>query len=136
VRRAALAAAAAAAVLAGCGGGGERDAVRDTVQAYLDSFVKGDAAKTCSLMTEKTREEFVKGARPLAPTRDCATATIAVRAAAGRKAIDALREAKISEVRVNGNSASAKLKASSGESVATLTKQGGEWKVSSAPGSQ
>ena len=136
MRRAAVAAAVAVAALAGCGGGDEKDEVRATVQAYLDSFVKGDAARTCALMTEKTREEFVKGARAMVPTRDCATATIAVRAAAGRKAIAALRDAKISDVKVNGNSASAKLKASSGESIATLTKQGGEWKVSSAPGSQ
>jgi hypothetical protein len=136
VRRAAAAAALAAAVLAGCGGGGDREEVRETVQAYLDSFVKGDAAKTCSLMTDATRRQFVKGARSLTPTNDCATATVAVRAAAGRKAIAALRDAKISKVRVQGSTASAKLKASSGESVATLTKQGGEWKVSSAPGSQ
>ena len=137
MRRVALAALAAAALAAaGCGGDDDKDKVRETVQAYVDSFVKGDAARTCSLMTEETRREFVKGARPLAPTSDCATATIAVRAAAGRKAIDALRDAKISKVTIQGNSASARLKASSGESVATLTKKGGEWKVSSAPGSQ
>jgi ketosteroid isomerase-like protein len=136
VRCAAVASLVVALAVAGCGGGDDKDDVRATVQAYLDSFVKGDAARTCSLMTEETRTEFVKGARPLAPTSDCATATIAVRAAAGRKAIDALRDAKISKVTVQGNSASAKLKARSGESVATLTKQGGEWKVSSAPGSQ
>ena len=136
MRRATILAALVAAAVAGCGGSDDEQEVRDTVQAYLDSFVKGDAAKTCSLMTEETRRTFVKGARSLAPTNDCATATIAVRAAAGRKAINALRDAKISNVRVQGRTASAKLKASSGESVATLTRVGGEWKVSSAPGSQ
>jgi hypothetical protein len=125
-----------AAALAGCGGGSDdADEAKATVGAYLDAFVKGDDAKTCSLMTAKTREDFVRGARPLARTSDCARASSAVRAAAGKKAIDALRGARISDVNVNGNSASAKLTASSGQSIATLTKEGGEWKVSSTLGS-
>ena len=136
MKRAAVAATLAALAVGGCGGGDEKDEVRSTVQAYVDSFVKGDAERTCSLMTAETRREFVRGARSLAPTNDCATATIAVRDAAGRKAIEALRDAKISNVRIQGRSASARLRASSGQSVATLAKEGGEWKVSSAPGSQ
>ena len=136
MRRAIALAAVLAVAVAGCGGTDDKQEVRETVQAYLDSFVKGDAAKTCALMTEETRRTFVKGARSLTPTNDCATATVAVRAAAGRKAIAALRDAKISDVKVHGRTASAKLKASSGESVATLTKEGGEWKVSSVPQSQ
>ena len=134
--RVAAVAALAALALGGCGGGDEKDEVRSAIQAYLDSFVKGDAERTCSLMTAKTRREFVRGARSLTPTNDCATATIAVRDAAGRKAIEALRDARISNVRIEGSSATARLRASSGESVATLTKEGGEWKVSSVPGSQ
>ena len=135
MRGAAVAAVVVVALTAGCGEDPE-DQVRSTVRAYLESFVDGDAEKTCALMTEDTRREFVRGARSLAPTNDCATATIAVRAAAGRKAINALRDAKISRVRIQGNAASVRLTASSGESVATLTRQGGDWKVSSAPGSQ
>jgi hypothetical protein len=137
VRGAAIASVAVAVVLGGCGGGNDdAAAVKSTVRAYLDAFVKGDDARTCSLMTAKTRAEFVKGARPLAKTDDCARATAAVRAAAGGKAIEALRSARISDVTVNGNSASAKLTASSGQSIATLTKEGGKWKVSSTLGSQ
>ena len=137
MRRAAIAAMALALAVAGCGGGNDDAAqVKSTVRAYLDAFVKGDDARTCSLMTAKTREAFVKGARPLAKTDDCAKATRAVRAAAGTKAIDALRSARISDVTVNGNSASAKLTASSGQSIATLTKEGGKWKVSTTLGSQ
>ncbi|HKP91101.1 MAG TPA: nuclear transport factor 2 family protein [Thermoleophilaceae bacterium] len=135
MRRAGIAVVLAVLLLTGCGEDPE-DAVRSTVQAYLDSFVKGDAEKTCSLMTADTRREFVRGARSLTPTNDCATATVAVRAAAGRKAIDALRDAKISRVRIQGTTASVRLKASSGQSLATLTREGGEWRVSSAPGSQ
>jgi hypothetical protein len=134
VRRAALAGAAIAAALAGCGGGDDRGAVRSTVQGYIDAFVKGDGATTCSLMTAKTREEFVKATRPLSNTDDCAQATGAVRVAAGDKAVEAMRHAKLSDVKVHGDSATVKLTARGGQSVATLTKQDGDWKVSSAPG--
>jgi hypothetical protein len=121
--------------VAGCGGGtDETGPVRSAVRAYLDAFVKGDDAKTCSLMTASTRREFVKGARPLARTDDCAKATAAVRAAAGPKAVAAMRDARISDVRVDGQSATAKLTASSGQSIATLRREGGEWRVSSTLG--
>lgn len=136
MRRAVAIAAVAAAALAGCGGGGDDQtaAVRSTVRAYLDAFVKGDGARTCALMTAKTQAEFVKGARPLAQTDDCATATLAVRKAAGPKAIAALRAARISDIHVDGTNATAKLTASSGQSIATLTKGRGRWKVSSTLG--
>ena len=136
MRRAAVVAVAAALAIAGCGGGNDDAAhVRKAVQAYVDAFVRGDDARTCSLMTARTREQFVRGVRPLAHTDDCATATRAVRAAAGAKAVDALRNARISDVKVDGDSASARLTASSGQSIATLRKEGGEWKVSSTLGS-
>jgi hypothetical protein len=135
VRVAGAFAAAAVLALAGCGGGGDAADVKATVRSYLDAFVKGDDAKTCALMTAKTREDFVRGARPLARTDDCAKATSAVRAAAGSKAVDAMRDARISDVKVEGDTASAKLTASSGQSIATLKKDGGEWRVSSTLGS-
>jgi hypothetical protein len=123
--------------LAGCGGGDdETGAVRSTVQAYIDAFVKGDGARTCALMTARTRAQFVKGARPLAQTDDCAKAVVAVRGAAGPKAIGAMRAARISNVKVDGRSATAVLSASSGQSIATLTKEAGHWRVSSTFGSE
>ena len=136
MRRAALAAAAVGAALAGCGGHDEATDVRATVNGYLDAFVRGNGARTCSLMTQRTQAEFVKGARPRAHTDACAKATIAVRAAAGRKAIDALRHAKVSDVKVNGNEASAKITASTGQSIATVTKVRGRWLVSATLGSR
>lgn len=138
MRRGTAVAIAASLALASCGGGGhdETGEVRSTVRAYIDAFVRGDGAKTCALMTPKTRAEFVKGVRPLARTDDCAKATVAVRAAAGPRAIAAMRGARISDVKVDGASATAKLSASSGQSIATLKKEGGRWRVSSTLGAQ
>ena len=135
MRQSALATAAIAAALTGCGGSGDEADVKAAVNGYLHAFVRGNGARTCSLMTERTQAEFVRGARPLAHTSDCAKATIAVRAAAGRRAIDALRDAKVSDVEIDGNQASAKITASTGQSVATVSKQDGKWLVSSAVGS-
>jgi hypothetical protein len=138
VRGARAATALAALAVAGCGGGGgdEATAVRSTVQRYVDAFVNGDGAKACSLMTARTRRTFVNDSKPLTHTDDCATATGSVRAAAGQKAIDDLRRARISAVKVNGDRATARLTAGAGQSVATLSKEGGDWKVSSAPGAK
>ena len=123
---------AAAAVLAGCGGGGDDETagVKLVVRAYVDAFVRGDGPQMCSLMTPDTRVKFVKAVRALAKTDDCAKATVAVRNAAGPKAVAAMRSAQIKDVRVNGNEASVKLVASSGQSLATLRKERGRWRVS------
>jgi hypothetical protein len=131
VRRALLVAASVAA-LAGCGGGGDDETagVKAAVQAYVDAFVQGNGPKMCSLMTPETRVKFVNAVRALAKTDDCAKATVAVRNAAGPKAVAAMRGARMKDIRVHGNEASVKLVASSGQSIATLRKQGGEWRVS------
>jgi hypothetical protein len=130
VRRALLVAASVAA-LAGCGGGDDETAdVKAAVRAYVDAFVQGNGPRMCSLMTPDTRVKFVKEVRALAKTDDCAKATVAVRKAAGPKAVAAMRGAQIKHVRVDGNEASVKLVASSGQSIATLRKGHGEWRVS------
>ena len=137
MRRAVAALAALAVAVAGCGGSDdETGAVRAAVRAYLDAFVAGNGARTCSLMTPRTQAEFVKGARPLARTDDCARAVIAVRRAAGTRAIDAMRDARISNVKVDGLTATAVLTASSGQSIATLAKERGRWRVSSTVGAK
>ena len=129
--RHALGVAASVAALAGCGGGDDQTGeVKAAVQGYVDAFVRGDGPRMCSLMTPDTRVKFVKQVRALAKTDDCAKATVAVREAAGPKAVAAMRGARIKDVRVDGNEASVKLVASSGQSIATLRKQGGEWRVS------
>ena len=133
MRRALLVVATSVVALAGCGGGGGDDetaSVRAAVRSYVDAFVQGDGPKMCSLMTPGTRVKFVKEVRPLAKTDDCTKAAVAVRNAAGPKAVAAMRGAQIKDVRVDGNEASVKLVASSGQSIAALRKERGEWRVS------
>jgi hypothetical protein len=131
-RAAAILAVAVATAAAGCGSGGpdETGPVKSTVRAYVDAFVRGDGPGMCALMTPDTRVKFVKAVRALAKTDDCAKATVAVRNAAGPKAIAAMRGAQIRNVRIDGSNASVKLVASSGQSLATLRKERGKWRVS------
>jgi Domain of unknown function (DUF4878) len=136
MRRATTLLATAAVAVAGCGGGGAADDVQSAVKSYLNSFVDGDGAKACSLMTASTRKQFVKRTKPLTKTTDCAAAIEAIRTQAGQPAMDALKKVKVSDVKVNGDSATVKLTSGKNSSTATLKKEGGGWKVSGAPGAQ
>jgi spermidine/putrescine-binding protein len=129
---------AAALALAGCGGGssGASDQVKSTVQSYIDAFVKGDGAKACSLMSDATRTQFVARVKLLTKTSDCAKAIQTIRAAAGAATTDALSKVKLTDVKVNGSTATVKLSSGANASTAHLQKQGGSWKVAGVPGTQ
>ena len=134
MRRAATLLAAAAFAVAGCGGGGPADDAKSAVKSYLNAFVDGDGAKACSLMTKSTRAQFVKRTKPLTKTSDCAAAIEDIRTQAGQDAMDTLKKVKIGDVKVSGDTADVKLTAGTGSSTAHLKKEGGEWKVTGAPG--
>jgi hypothetical protein len=135
MRRAAALFTAATLLLAGCGGG-SRDSPESTVRDYLNAFVTGDGAKACSLMTAKTRKQFVRGARRVTRTGDCATAVDRIRNRAAPGVLDALKKTKISDVKVTGDRATASLSSAAGSSVTQLQKVGSSWKITGAPGTQ
>ena len=136
MRRAATLLATAAFAIAGCGGGGPADDAKSAVKSYLNAFVEGDGAKACSLMTKATRAQFVKRTKPLTKTSDCAGAIEEIRTQAGQTAMDTLKKVKISSAKVNGDTADVRLTAGSSSTTAKLKKEGGEWKVTGAPGTQ
>jgi hypothetical protein len=123
--------------LAGCGGGSSpADDAKSTLKSYLDAFVNGDGAKACGLMSKGTRDQFVSRVKVLTKTTDCTKAITTIRAAAGAPAIDALKKTKISDVKVDGDTATAKLASGSGSTTTVLKKEGGDWKITAIPGTQ
>ena len=135
MRRATTILATVALALAGCGGGGEDD-VESTLKSYLGSFAGGDGSKACDLMTTKTRRAFVDRVQLLTKTKDCGKSIVAIRKQAGTTVVQALKKTKISEIKVDGDRASAKLTSGVNTSRAVLQKEDGEWHVAAVPGTQ
>jgi hypothetical protein len=135
MRRAAALLTAATLALAGCGAGSGGDP-QSTVRDYLNAFVKGDGAKACSLMSSQTRKQFVSRARRVTRTGDCASSVETIQAQAGSTVLDALKKTKISDVKVTGSRATAKLASGVSTTVTQLQKEGGSWKITGAPGTQ
>jgi hypothetical protein len=134
--RAWAAAAVAALALGGCGGGGSPDDPKSAIRDYINAFSDGNGAKVCSLMTAATRDQFVARAAAVTKTKDCGKALDLLSKQVGPQIRGALKGAKVSEVKVTGDRATAKLTSGASSTTATLVKEGGAWKVSGAPGTR
>src|SRR5437764_14832144 len=124
MRRALATLAVAAIALGGCGGGAGEDA-KSAVKDYVNSFVDGNGAKACSLMTAATRQQFVKRSRAFTKTTDCATAIEAIRTRAGQAAMGALKKVTFSDPHGAGDTATGKHTSPTGTSTACLKKDRG-----------
>jgi hypothetical protein len=127
---------AAALIAAGCGGGAppSPEAAGAAVTGFSKAFGAGDGAKACGLLTSAAQAAFAKRVQALAPTSDCPTAIKRVHDAAGPQVTRALAAAKVSAVKVNGNSATATLTAAGHSTSVGLTRQDGSWKLTGVPG--
>ena len=120
-------------VLSGCGGDSDEDEIRSTLETYVEAFVAGDGKRACELMTEETRAEFVNKVSVLSRTGDCGRSVRVVRTLAGDATAKALQGAKIEDVKVDGDSATATLVASGNRAPSKLAKVDGEWRISGVP---
>jgi hypothetical protein len=135
MRRTTLLVLAVVVALPGCGGGPSDD-VRSAVKTYLKAFVDGDGNKVCSLMTDATRRRFVERAKPITKSADCSLAIEAIRTQSGPEVTATLAKLKFTNVKVNGDHATVTLSSGGSKTNAALVKEGGDWKVSGAPGTQ
>ena len=124
---------AVAVMVAGCGASAE-DRAASTVHGYLDAFVAGDGAKACSLMASTTRAEFVARAQRDMKTSDCGVAIDRIHNQTGPRVLRALKNAKVSHVKVQGDSATARITSGSSTTVTTLLKEHGSWRIAATPG--
>jgi hypothetical protein len=128
---------AAVLALAGCGGGESASGdVESTAEEYVHAFATGDPARACELLTPLARQRFVQRARAAVGAADCGGAVRRLRAAAGPAAMNALGEARVSDVKVAGSRATATLTSGSGLRVVRFVKRGGEWRLADVPGAQ
>jgi len=124
--------------VAGCGdddeGRPEPEQVTAAVTAYAHAFGKGDGEKACSLLTSGARDALTKRVSSLVGTRDCPEAVEKLQAVAGPNVTGPFQEAKASEPKITGETATVKLMAGAGTEEVKLERVDGEWLLTQAPG--
>jgi Tfp pilus assembly protein PilW len=129
--------AAAALLAAGCGGGtssSSPDAAGVAVTDFSKAFGAGDGSKACDRLTSAAQAAFVKRVQVLSPAPDCPTAIKRVHDAVGGQVTGAFAAAKASDVKVKGDTATARLTAAGHSTLVRLEKQDGSWRLTSVPG--
>jgi hypothetical protein len=138
VKRAASSALVAVALLAGCGGsddkGSDQEQVTKAVTDFAHAFGKGDGAKACDQLTPGARDAFVSRIASLVGTRDCAAAIGKLPAVAGANVTTPFQTAKVDQVKVTGDSATARLTAAGHSASVNLQKRDGSWLLTRVPG--
>jgi hypothetical protein len=109
---------------AGCGDS-DKDKAKSAVESYLNAVTKGDGDKACSLITEQTKKNIEKGGRK------CGETISALNKGPGRQVLQAFKDAKVENVKVNGDRATADIKVKSLTQKTNLRKEDGKWKLDS-----
>ena len=109
---------------AGCGGS-EEDKAKSAVEDYLKAVTKGDGDKACSLITEQTKKNIERG------ERKCGETVSALNKGPGRAVLKPYEDAKVENVKVNGDRATADIKVNDQTQKVNLRKEGGDWKLDS-----
>jgi hypothetical protein len=131
-------------VAAGCGGGdhhaSDQQQATAVVRSFLQSLPAGDAATTCSMLTDEAQRRFVAfvgrraaGAGPAPGT--CEDAVGVVRIAVPKPTLSAISKARVERVAVHGNTATGRV-VDGGAFTAqrvTLAKHDGHWQISGVP---
>jgi len=112
--------------LAACGGSGEEDQVREVVEGLYAGFADTDADRICDSLTQKQREAVTKGT---GKARSCEQVLSIALSLVG-EALKEAKDAKVTDIEVNGDKASAKVEFRGKSSGLGLAKEDGEWKVS------
>ncbi|HVS28758.1 MAG TPA: hypothetical protein VHE14_04350 [Solirubrobacteraceae bacterium] len=121
----------AAVPFAGCG---SSSSPKDAAKSYLKALSDGDYGKACGLISKSAKQ----GIESHAAGKKCPGAlSSALKSGAGAQAVAKFKDAPITNVKTNGNKASATAQVKGiGPLPLQLVKEGGKWKValSSATG--
>lgn len=119
----------------------EPQQVDQVLRSYLRAQTSGNGQAACSLLTESAQRQLetvvLQAAKGLLPGRpSCQEAVDAVKAFAGARLLDALSNAHIAQVRVQGDHASAEMTDGTvfGREQVSLRRSGSTWKIAGVPG--
>ncbi len=146
VRHRSAVAAIVAVAVAGCGSSSKpppagQQEVKQVLRSYLHAQTSGDGQTACSLLTSAAQGQLEtivqKASNGLLTTRPtCQDAVRLVRAVAGASVLGALATAQITNVQVQGNTATAEISDGTvfAQQQVTLQRSGSSWKIAGVPG--
>jgi hypothetical protein len=114
--------------IASCGGSGDEDEVKKVVNDLYAGFAETDADQICNSLTKQQREAVTKGTGS-SKAQSCEQVMSVALSFAG----DALKQAKgakVTDVEIDGDKATATVELKGKSSGLGLAKENGEWKVS------
>jgi hypothetical protein len=118
--------AAAILALAGCGKKSDAAQVESTIRTYYTAFANGDSAKACDQLSDATRASLEKraGGRKCADLLSAASQRPNV-----QKVEPGLKNPKITNVKVTGNTATATATVRGTSTTVPLKKENGHWRI-------
>ncbi len=114
-----------AAAVGACGQESEEDKAKSTVEDYLKAVTDGDGGAACELVSARTKKRIERGGR------SCATTISSLDSGSGKAVLAQFKKAKVENVKVNGDTATASIRVAGLSQPAKLRKQGGDWKLDS-----
>jgi hypothetical protein len=115
----------------GCGGSREsdRDDVEKTVDGFYTAVADKDAKKACNSISEKGQQEISEAAAQGGKKkRSCEQVFDVVLAFAGDQFAQA-KDVKVTDVKLDGDQATAAIRVNDRDSRVTLLKEDGRWKL-------
>ena len=109
-----------------CGGESDEDKAKGAVEDYLAAVTDGDGDKACGLVTEQTRKNIERGGR------SCPETISSLNKGPGKQILKAFENAKVEDVKVNGERATANIVVRGLKQPTQLRKEKGDWKLDSA----
>lgn len=104
-------------------GESEADRAKSSVEDYLHAVQDGDGGKACGLLTDRAKQAIERsGPR-------CAQAISSIKNGAASQLASRLKDAKVENVKVKGDTASAEIKLDPITQTVNLVKQDGKWKL-------
>jgi hypothetical protein len=116
-----------AATVGACGGESDEDKAKSTVEDYLKAVTDGNGDSACKLVTDQTRKRIERGGR-----RTCAATISSLNTGSGKAVLRQFKKAKVENVKVSGDTATASIRIAGLSQPAKLRKQGGDWKLDSS----
>jgi hypothetical protein len=107
-------------------GQSEEDKAKSSVQDYLSAVRDGDGNKACGLVTAATKKRIERSGRP------CPDTISSLNQGAGKTLLTALKDAKVQNVKVNGDTGTAQIKLRGLTQTVSLHKEDGKWKLQSS----
>ena len=118
--------------LSACGdGAGKERAIRKTVESYYAAFAAKDAASVCGSMSDSAKRQMDEA--PGTAGKGCEQVMRLVFSSVGSR-LDVLREARVADVAINGDRATATVDFRNQAGRLGLVREGERWKVDDVGG--